>query len=192
MKKLSTIIALILLAAALMSFNACSEPEANAGNSASHISGETDSNEEQLPKGEVYDTGKFSVAVPDGWTAVKVPDIFDETKVDENSVYLVNADSVDDIDDIIFSSDILYITVYYTRPDGFFFEPSRDYYSDIEDVNVTVNGEEWTGFSGKLVGPTLLIWNERADGSVVQANISNYSDGVLESHDVQTILGSVH
>lgn len=192
MKKFTIVIALVLAAAMVFAFAACSKPNAPENNNEVNNNTEiAEKTEEAAFDGDVYNTGKFSVNVPKGWTAVAVPDLFDETKIDEYSVYLVAQDSVDDIDEIIFSSDVLYITINYTEPDGFFFEPTRDYYSDIEDVSVNINGADWTGFTGRLVNPTLIIWNERADGSFVQANISNYQEGVLESEDVRSILSSV-
>ena len=139
----------------------------------------------------VYDTGRFTVKVPDGWTAVPMNKLFAEDEVDEFAVYLVNSPEVDDINDILYASDTTYVIIRYTEPDDSFVPPNIEDYIDVEEIAPVFNGVEWQGFYGRLVYPAIVLWDQRDNGSGVLAEIYNYPEGILQTTDLAVILSDV-
>lgn len=199
MKRINSILALLLAAVMVLAFAACNkvEPQTDPGNNTETTDqpAGADATQAAAPEaysGNTYSTGKFTVAVPEGWSACPAPDFWDSEKIDEYACYLVNKEGVEEMtSDLLYVGDTLYIKVEYTESDGLFFEPDKSYYDDAEDVSVTANGSEWTGFKGNFITPSLIIWTENADGSHVKATFTNFEADVLSNPDVLTILGNI-
>ena len=193
--KLKAILALFLIFAMVFPFAACNtegDKPAGSGEAEATEAVDNGSTEAPAPVGAEYDTGKFKVIAPEGWSAVAAPDFWDETAIDEYAVYLVNMEDVTEItDDLLYIDATPYIKIEYTSPDGLFFEPDRIYYSDIEDLNITVGGQEWTGFRGTLVSLTTIIWTQYSDGAYAQASFSHFEGDPLSNPDVQAILAGI-
>ena len=192
--KIKAILALILSAVMIFACAACAnntvEPVDN-GEDVKATAAEAEATELPIPA-ETYSTGKFTVAVPEGWSAVPAPDFWDDTQIDEYAVYLVCKEDVTEItDDLLYFDNTPYVKIEYTAPDGLYFEPERAYYSDIEDISYMVDGQEWTGFTGTLTSLTTIIWTQYEDGAYAEANISHFEGDPMSNQDILTILAGI-
>ena len=144
------------------------------------------------PAGTLYDTGSFSVFVPEGWTASAVPDIWaeEEGAIDPNSIRLIKGGS-SDLD--LFTHP--YIQLDFHGEDSILWTPEKDWYDDGEDLEpTTLDGLTWKGFTATSLGaPLAVLWTE---GEVIQyqANVflsASQGEISLEDRDVRAILASV-
>lgn len=154
-------------------------------------SGEVDAS--SVP-GENYDTGSFSVLVPDGWKAFPTLDIWAE---DPNTI---NPDGVQLGKNAENEADLLVnpsINVSYYGVDYNLMTPDSLWYDNATDLDSFTLGDfTWSGFEADdlLGGKVILLWTDSVNGIEYQANISydsaNHSISASDP-DVQAILASL-
>jgi hypothetical protein len=141
----------------------------------------------------VYDTGVFSVTVPDGWAAFGVDDMWsDEEGVMDPTSLMIGKGATDEYD--IYSKP--YIEIAYYDPDVEMYVPTKDMYDDAKDISpVTIGDYKWKGFTGSFSGYKLtLIYTGKADADQFQVTIWTETDGgkiSIDDKDVQAIVGSI-
>ena len=140
--------------------------------------------------GAVFETEKFSVLVPDGWSGVSVSDTFDEYEGENNpfQAYVAKGSNIKN-EMTVYSKP--YILVEFTPADETFYEPSSMFYDNVEEKSVTVEGQVWNGFSGNFVSDCIVLWTEYPDGSHAQVTIYHNNVLTLEDFDVQAILMNI-
>ena len=146
--------------------------------------------------GETYDTGVFSVTVPDGWTAADYPDVFQESEdgIDHNSLYVIKGGA--SADDILTYP---YIMITYAPDTTYWDMDMSDMYDDYEVIeSMEINGQEWAGYSySSLDVPGVFLYrNLNADsdeGYVSVSVVLEASKGSvsIEDADVQEIISSI-
>ncbi len=202
------IIALLLISVLVLTLASCSQT-ANTGSTEntenqdptiSEPAGsdtEKETTSQSLPDG-YYNVGDFTVFVPEGWTAIPVPDRDDPSKILTNDIQLAKDAVYNEVSNTWNTDDgvSFYVTLlgqedYDRAPEG------RDYYakdfavSDMEDV--TIGELTWHGFSVSPIGaPVYMMWAARVDGvGGYYTSISTAYGMSLEDADLQAILGSL-
>lgn len=145
------------------------------------------------PAGEEFDVGDFQVFVPEGWSPVPVADMLGEKDADGNypnnpaSILLVQGEAVDEYSarkqgniNIIF----------WGNSKGL---DSRSVYENVEELDVTINGEVCDAFQGDTRGYTYQIIDYNTDAGRYQILIAKATDGnetgiSVERPEVMTIL----
>lgn len=181
MKKFLAMMLVVMMVAAM--FVACGEkePATNGGENGGAVAGET------------YDTGAFTVVIPDGWKAFAVKDSFGSDP---------NADRVDALQIIKGGKtefDLLtkpYIQFNYYGENSSLMEPSKDWYDEAQDIEpMTLGGYTWKGFTAKSLDlPIAILWTEEVNDQQFQASIyleAGTEKITLQDADVQAILTSV-
>lgn len=144
--------------------------------------------------GESYDTGSFSVLVPEGWKAFPTLDIWAE---DPNTI---NPDGVQLGKNAENEADLLFnptINVSYYGVDYDLMTPDSSWYDNATDLDSFTLGDfTWSGFEADdlLGGKVILLWTDSVNDIEYQANISydpaNHSISASDP-DVQAILASL-
>lgn len=139
----------------------------------------------------VYETGAFSVKIPDGWTAVAVTDPFAETPdtLDPDALHIGKGIS-QELD--LFTHP--YIRVDYYGPDQQWYSP-RDFYEDPKDLEpFTTGGHTWEGFTVAEYGTVNAVLISRNGDLEFQVTVilENGDKKIsLEDEDVRMILESI-
>lgn len=177
------IVSILLVLVSVLSFAACDGKDNNGGNQ-TETPGQI--------KGEVYNTGNFSVLVPEEWKVFTVSDMFsdEEDAVDPDALQ-ISKDAEDEWD-LFFKP---YIRIDYYGPDTSMVEPSKDWYDNVTDLAPVKTGDyTWTGFTCTSMDyPATILWTEKG-GHQFQVIIWNGEDDGSISHedaDVQAILASI-
>ena len=198
------IIAWLLLSALAFSLASCtgSQNTENTGERpADAVSAETETKKEtaaqELPEG-YYDVGDFTVFVPEGWTAIPVPDRDDPSKILTNDIQLAK-DALYNEASKTWNTDggaSFYVTL--LPQEDFDRAPSgREYYEKdfaVEDMeDRTIGSLTWHGFLVRPIGaPVYMMWAARTDGvGGYYTSVSTAYGMSLEDADLQAILGSL-
>ncbi len=178
-------LAIILMLGILVTLCACKSEEKT-----------TEPSDEQTqstePKGSTYDTGAFSVFVPQGWYVAECYDYAAEEADTVNPLQLqLIKDGESGFD--IFSKP--YIHINYAGSDFELMQPQKEWYDNGVDLEDLVTGSHaWTVFyATSLDYPLYSLWAEE-DGHKYQVTIfAEQSDGSIEltDADVQQILSSI-
>ena len=158
---------------------------------------EAQASSETLPDG-YYNVGDFTVFVPEGWTAIPVPDRDDPSKIltydiqlAKDAIYNEASNTWNTDDGVSFYVTLLPQEDFERVPEG------RDYYAkdfavtDMEDI--TIGELTWHGFLVSPIGaPVYMMWAARGNGvGGYYTSISTAYDMSLEDADIQAILGSL-
>ena len=145
-------------------------------------------------KGETYDTGTFTVTVPEGWKAFPAIDVFaegSEEKTDPDMLQIYKG-AKEDLD--ILSTPGL--TIYRSES----LTDARDFYDESEDIEpVTAGDVTWTGYkaTSKLTETMVYhytILSAKIGSMDYQVSLLNENDGKtidVADADVQAILASI-
>ena len=200
-------ITLLLIAALVFTFAACSdsgESQTTSGSSDSGNETAAGSAEDANPENSsntTYDVGDFTVFVPEGWEAIPVPDRSDSEKNAANDIMLAKSPVHYDEWEMRWKSEedkLFYIT--YLDKENFekYPESERAYceeeYANLGGVtdlaDVTIGSLTWHGFSVSPLGSDVyILWAESGEGGYITG--FNTADLSLEEADVQAILGSL-
>ena len=144
--------------------------------------------------GENYDTGSFSVLVPEGWKAFPTLDIWSE---DPNAI---NPDSLqlgkganDEFELLVNPS----ISINYYGVDYDLMTPDSSWYDNAAELNSFALGDfTWSGFEADdfMGGKVIILWTDSVNDIEYQANISfdpNSHTVSANDADVQAILASL-
>ncbi len=178
MKNIKLLSALILIAAMVFIFAACAA-KSPAWSTPADVTGTT------------FEAGKFTVLVPDGWSGVAVSDTFNDydTAYNPYQAYIAKGKNINS-ETGVYSKP--YILVEFTPADETFYELSSMFYDNVEEKSITVNGQEWIGFSGHFISDCIILWTEYADGSHAEVTIYHEGDKItVDDVDVQAILMSI-
>lgn len=178
MKKLFALLLAVLM---LMSLTACGGGEG----------GEKGGDKPAEPT--IFDVGNFKVAVPDGWKAFAVKDVFGE---DPNAV---NPDQVQIGKGVESEYELLskpYVQVVHTGPETTMMVPDKEFYDEAADIEpITAGGLTWNGFTATSLGyPIAVLWTTTADGHFLQINcFIGDTDAAFKvtDADFQQILGGI-
>ena len=167
----------IVFAALMLTVAACTAPSPK-WNSADDVTGSR------------FDTGLFSVLIPDGWSGVAVSDTFDEYDgdTDPSQVYIAKGNNIKN-EIAVYSKP--YILVEFTPAAETFYEPSSMFYDNVEEQTVSIGGREWKGFSGHFVNDCIVLWTELEDGSHAQFTIYHKDQVSVQDPDIQAMLMSI-
>lgn len=187
MKKL---LAIILVLGIVFALCACKGEEKAAGSDEEPKSNEAAQPTE--PKGSTYDTGAFSVFVPEGWFAAECIDYAAEEPDTVNPLQLQLIKGGESGFDI-FTHPYIHIT--YAEPDYELMQPQKEWYDNGADLEDLVTGSHtWSIFSAtSLDYPLYSLWAEE-DGHKYQVTIfAEQSEGTIEltDADVLQILSSI-
>ena len=198
---------LLLAVCMLLSMAACSkggeiqeDPALQAGNSGGgsnepanpdHTEPDPTPDPGPTQSGNVYDTGCFSVQVPEGWKEFPQTDIFsDSDEIDPTQLVIIKG-GTSDFD--MFTKP--YIMIKYGGPSTELYPPDADWYDETEDLGTITTGEHtWTGFSGLSFSSKLMILFEDLGDVQLQATLYYETDEdsfTLEDADVQAVLSSI-
>lgn len=145
----------------------------------------------QVP-GEIYDAGEVQALVPEGWTAFPIKDAFSDQNEMEKDAFNICKGGVTELD--LYSKP--YVRLDYFGPDTEMMKPSKEWYSDVENVEEFQAGSHrWSGFTAVEYGGKLaVLWAEEEGGHEYQANIWLEVEGnkiSLEDEELLAILASV-
>ena len=123
-------------------------------------------------KGTAYDTGMFSMLVPDGWFGIATSDLFDEYDGDyDPTQYSAYKDAKKELD--AFSKPG--VVVKYYPPSTTKWSP-KDWYDDSKDIDpVTIGGRTWTRFTCTSLDYPLCVW-ETGEAGEDQFQVTVYLD----------------
>ena len=150
--------------------------------------------EETGVKGEMYDTGKFSVLVPEGWKAFPVSDVFSEEEddFDDTQLYIYKG-AESEID--MFSK--CGGTISYYDKDTTYWS-AKDWYDNVQDLEpLTVDSGTWTAYTGDSFEIPCVVFSTGEDGGDQFAATFTLSanDGKetleLNDEEILAILGSI-
>lgn len=144
------------------------------------------------PKGTQYDTGAFTVFVPEGWKEFVVYDVFaeEDNTADPNALQIIK-DGKNSLD--VFSKP--YIDIRYYGPDTQGVAPYKELYDEVEDIepleldNFTFTGFECVSFDVSMT----ILW---ADDGINQFQLAIYTDQedgdiMITDEDVMMIIESI-
>ena len=150
-----------------------------------------------LPDG-YYNVGDFTVFVPEGWTAIPVPDRDDPSKILTNDIQLAKNAVYNEASKTWNTENGASFYIVLLPQEDFERVPSeREYYAkdfsvtDMEDV--TIGSFTWSGFSVSPIGaPVYMMWASKGDGAGgYYTSISTAYGMSLEDADLKAILGSL-
>lgn len=139
--------------------------------------------------GELIDAGNIKAVCPKGWTnsPVKDPWSSDENALDKNALYFIKgaSDSWD-----VFSHPSIRIDYY---GEDNIITDTRDFYTEVSDVNLKINGVEWVGFTGKSGEYLNGVLSIKDSGAIcVSLCLQTSTEQItIEDEDIKTILGSI-
>lgn len=143
--------------------------------------------------GDVYDAGKVSAIVPDGWKAFGMTDLYadDATTMDETKIRIAKGAETE-MD--LYSKPFIEID-YYT-PDIDMMTPEKDFYDNAKDIKaVKIGDRTWNGITGtSLDAPLTVLWTGKAGADQFQVTLWTEMDGSkisLDDADVQSIIESI-
>lgn len=141
-------------------------------------------------KGEIYDTGVFTVMVPEGWLAVPGSDLFDEYEGDSDPTTVgIYKGAKNELDAYSTPG----VTIIWNDPDKELIDPSL-LYDNVEKLDpVTTGSYTWDAFQGESIGSPIAVLTTESP-AVLQANLYLENGGKkisLEDAEVQAILGSI-
>ncbi len=188
-------IALMLLSATMVfGLAACGGSSNNAasgsagGSETSTAESAGNETQEAAPAGEVKDTGKISVEIPDGWTAVDYPDVFEEyeNNIDPYQLYVIKGG-----DDVL---SYPYIWITYIPNTTYWEIDASDLYEDYKEIDsMEFGGETWSGYSYTSLGyPGVYLHKDAGDGYVTATVMLENGDNkiTIEDEDVKAIISS--
>ena len=139
--------------------------------------------------GQIIDVGNIKAVCPEGWYNCPVSDTWsdDENAIDKNTLYFIKGANKDS-DFFTYPS----IHIDYYGDDNVIID-TRDTYTDVQDVNLNINGVEWEGFTGKFGNYLNGVLNVKDSGAICISLCLEASNGsyTLNDEDVKAILGSV-
>ena len=208
MKTMKRIIALLLISIFVLALASCSQPAntkptESAGNQDPATSQPTESSTAEEPTPEAlpdgyYNVGDFTVFVPEGWTAIPVPDRDDSSKILTNDIQLAKDAVYNEASNTWNTDDGVSFYVTLLPQEDFDRAPERkDYYAKdfaVEDMeDLTIGALTWHGFLVRPIGaPVYMMWAAKSDGvGGYYTSISTAYDMSLEDADIQAILGSL-
>ena len=164
-----------------------------AGTDTTDVKGGDSNTTTAVTGGEVYDTGRFKVTAPEGWSFFPQHDVFsdDPDEMDDTVLYVAKG-ATDEWD--LFSKPSVYIK--YAGPRTTLWAPDKDFYDNAEDIEPFSTGSHnWNGFKGESIGSKLYILYEEQENNV-QYQVTVYYDmsgGKIDINDadVQAILASI-
>lgn len=138
-------------------------------------------------KGEIIDTGKISAICPEGWSNSPVTDLFsDNDEIDDTRLQFYRTDDIEDLTKL-FSADS--VNIYYYDEDTIYMD-SKDFYDNVEDTSIQVNGETWEGYTGESLGVPIATFNN-ADTTIVVTFAFTSGEIDVTSDVVTAILESI-
>ncbi len=177
------IILCILAAALLLSAAACAKPTDKAA-------------ETGMASDGTYNVGDFTVFVPEGWTAIPVPDHTDPAKTASDDILLAKGAVYSEAQNTWNTDSCPSFYITYLGKEDFSGAPGgREYYAanfTVTDMPDTKIGSlTWQGYSVNPIGaPVYMMWAASGEGGYY-TSLSTAYGLTLEDADVQAILGSL-
>lgn len=175
LNKLNKVFSLVIVLGMMLALVACGGKEAKTPDEV---------------KGKTYDTGKFTVLVPDGWLAVPAKDMFNNYDGDNDPTTVYICKGAKNEMDMLNTP---YITLLY-HEDGVASTDMRDFYEDAKDIDAITTGDyTWEGYEAKSSGVPVVILNTKKP-NVFDVNLNVEMDGKkisVKDADVQAILASL-
>lgn len=167
MKKIS-----VIILAALTAFALCACAESTA----------------KTAEGTVYDTGKFSVTIPEGMFAKpKNKTVDNEETADPLQLHIAATD-----DENYFEEPYVIVCCHDSSDPP---EDASGFYENVEEISpFTVDGTEWTGFAGESSGYPITCITGSRDGiyfSVILMAPNESNKMTVKDEKVRDILGSI-
>ena len=196
MKRILALLSAALLCAAVLAACGESKPEADLPTSAATAS-PVDSTEAAKPAGVVtgfYDTGTFSIPVPEGWQVFEQIDVFSDDDAVDPTALIICKGGVEEID--LLSKP--YILINYDAPGDELRDPSyaKGNYDDVADMDDQIIGSRtWHAYSCVSYGcGYYILWTVGDGGGQLRLSVLyDNADGSirLEDSDVQAIIAGV-
>lgn len=199
-------LAILLAVPMLISLAACSNAGGNASKATESSKAETtkapdttEAAQETVPQSvsnTTYNVGEFTVFVPEGWTAIPVPDHTDSSKTATNDIQLAKGTVYSEEEKKWKTDDCPNFYITYLGKEDFAKVPSQKEY-DAKDFSVKdmedkkIGSLTWQGYSVNPIGADVYImWAASGDGGYY-TSISTAYGLKIEDDDVQKILGSL-
>lgn len=138
-----------------------------------------------------YDTGSFSVAIPDGWKEVPTSDLFDEYEGD------VNPDSLGIYKGLKDELDILTccgLTISYVE-DASYLMSNKDFYDNVEELGEqTIGNYTWDVYNADAFGYPMTVLDTVNETFRIEVTINTtVGDNTIsfDDADVQSIIESI-
>ena len=190
MKRIIALLLAALMCVAVLA--ACGGNSGTTANTDTDTDANTDNGSAEVTV-STFDAGNISADVPDGWKAFASNDLFsdEEGKTDPDVINICKGGETD--------LDMLtkpYIRITYYAPETTMFEPDKDFYDDVADMDdVTIGDKTWHAFSCTSIGyKYIMMWTgEDGEDQYQAALLYESTDGSfkLEDADVQTIMASI-
>ena len=173
------VLILLLVFAMVFTFTACGKDEHEEPKNAE-------------PKSTTYDTGEFTVSIPDGWYAIPCSDFWSEEEgaIDATALNICKGGSDD--------WDILtkpYIRIDYYDAETTMQKPDKEWYENGVDLEPFTTGKHtWEAFSATTMDcPIVILWAEEGADRYQIAIYVDQPDGKIsiDDADVQAILASI-
>ena len=187
--KAKKIIAAFLAAVTILGLlTACGNSSSGSDYSSSSVSSSASSKEET--KTTEYDTTVFTASIPDGWTAVPVPDMLKkfDGKTNPEQLYVIKGGTT--ADDIM---KFPYIWVNYYK-DAKVYASAKSMYENPQDITVSVGSENWEGYTYTSAGyPGCCLTYKQGDSLWVCLFVLENGENSIsvDDKDVQSILSSL-
>ncbi len=187
--KAKKIIAAFLAAVTILGLlTACGDSSSGSDSSGSSVSSSGSSKEET--KITEYDTTVFTASIPDGWTAVPVPDMLKkfDGKTNPEQLYVIKGGQTSD--------DIMkfpYIWVNYYK-DAKVYASAKSMYENAQDISVPIGSENWEGYTYTSSGyPGCCLTYKQGDSLWVCLFVLENGDKSIsvDDKDVESILSSL-
>jgi len=152
----------------------------------------SDASETPDVPGEIYDTGSFTVLVPEDWKAFPKKDIWSEDDAIDPSGLQIAKGAESEWD--LFS--VPYVDVIYYGVDDTLMTPSMEWYDNAEELESFTAGEfTWNGFVAESLmgGQNIILWTDPVNDIEYQANVFDPDAGSISVDDegLQAILASL-
>jgi len=145
-------------------------------------------------EGKEYECKQFSALCPEGWSNYPVKDLNDENAISNNHLRFYKGETEDGTEPAagaIYSN--AYIDIGHYQINAKLYDESMGMYSDVQEVELDVQGTKWKGHSGMLAGYNdANIWKDGSTEWQVTIRLTD-EDGDLEldDMDIQAILASI-
>ena len=197
-KKSFAILAIVCIAAfTLAACGGKSAAPAGSGGSSAPAGSGASAAPQSASSVETYDVGDFTVAVPEGWNAIKQDDILGEKDAEGNYPVdpscIVLAKGVSDAASALTAPNV---RVYHYSPDAYILD-SKDFYDNVEDIDgVSINGTACTAYSGDSTGYVYQFIKYEPGDAIYEINILTSANGKdtgikWDDPDVKTIMESL-
>lgn len=150
-----------------------------------------DETKDEKVTGEIYDVGKYTVLVPEGWKAFQVQNMNKEGEIDQTRINIYKGAKEES--DMFYNPGML--ITYYGKGVENNIDSLKSVYEDTKDMEPIKIGEyNWKGFTGKMSGNGILIMSNEEEERF-QISIWTEVEGKtagLQDTDVKALIESIN